>query len=38
MAAELDGAIISGPRRGKQHTYALLAERAPGARTPIRLK
>src|SRR6185437_12577667 len=32
MAAELDGAIISGPRRGKQFTYALLAERAPAAR------
>lgn len=33
MAAELDGVIISGPRRGKQFTYALLAERAPDART-----
>jgi hypothetical protein len=33
MAAELDGAIVSGPRRGKQFTYALLAERARGART-----
>ena len=33
MAAELDGAIVSGPRRGKQFTYALLAERAPQART-----
>ncbi len=33
MAAELDRAIVSGPRRGKQFTYALLAERAPGART-----
>jgi winged helix DNA-binding protein len=31
MAAELDGLIISGPRRGKQHTFALLAERAPNA-------
>ena len=30
-AAEVAGAIISGPRRGKQMTYALLAERAPGA-------
>jgi len=32
MRAELDGVICSGPRRGKQFTYALLAERAPGAR------
>jgi ribosomal protein S18 acetylase RimI-like enzyme len=30
--AELDGVVCSGPRRGKQHTYALLAERAPNAR------
>lgn len=27
--AELEGLICSGPRRGKQLTYALLAERAP---------
>lgn len=33
MRAELDGVICSGPRRGKQFTYALLAERASGART-----
>ena len=33
MAAELDGLITSGPRRGRQHTYALLAERAPNARS-----
>jgi hypothetical protein len=33
MAAELEGAIVSGPGQGKQRTYALLAERAPGART-----
>ncbi len=33
MAAELDGVIVSGPRRGKQLSYALLAERAPGARS-----
>ena len=33
MAAELDGLICSGPRRGKQFTYALLEERAPQART-----
>ena len=32
MSAELDGVIASGPRRGKQFTYALLAERAPVAR------
>ena len=32
MAAELDGLICSGPRRGKQFTYALLEERVqPGA-------
>jgi hypothetical protein len=27
IAAELDGVICSGARRGKQHTYALLEER-----------
>ncbi len=32
MAAELDGLIVSGPRRGREFTYALLEERAPGAR------
>jgi hypothetical protein len=32
LGAELDGLIASGPRRGKQFTYALLAERAPQAR------
>ena len=31
--AELEGVICSGPRRGKQLTYALLADRAPLART-----
>jgi len=31
--AELDGIICSGARRGKQHTYALLDERAPEAKT-----
>jgi hypothetical protein len=36
MHAELEGAICSGPRRGKQSTYALLAERAPAARTLTR--
>ena len=29
MAAELDGLVISGPLRGRQHTYALLDERVP---------
>ncbi|CAN5199212.1 winged helix DNA-binding domain-containing protein [soil metagenome] len=29
MHAELEGLICSGPRRGKQFTYALLAERVP---------
>jgi hypothetical protein len=32
MHAELEGLICSGPRRGKQFTYALLEERAPAAR------
>ncbi len=32
MHAELEQAICSGPRRGAQFTYALLAERAPLAR------
>ena len=31
MSAELDQVICSGPRRGKQFTYALLSERAPKA-------
>lgn len=31
MQAELDGLICSGPRRGKQFTYALLEERVPGS-------
>jgi hypothetical protein len=31
MHAELEGVICSGPRRGKQGTYGLLAERAPNA-------
>lgn len=29
MYAELDGIICSGPRKGKQFTYALLEERVP---------
>ena len=32
MNAELDAVVCSGARRGKQQTYALLDERAPGAR------
>lgn len=31
MHAELEGVICSGPRRGKQFTYALLEERVPSA-------
>jgi len=31
MQAELDGVVCSGPRRGKQFTYALLDERAPAS-------
>jgi hypothetical protein len=31
MHEELDGIICSGPRRGKQFTYALLEERVPPA-------
>ncbi len=33
MHAELDGLICSGAMRGKQHTYALLDERVPPAKT-----
>jgi hypothetical protein len=36
MYAELEGAICSGARKGKQFTYALLDERAPGARSLTR--
>lgn len=32
MHAELDALICSGPRRGKQFTYALLDERAPATK------
>jgi hypothetical protein len=32
MHAEIEAVICSGPPRGRQHTYALLDERAPGAR------
>src|SRR5215204_5191344 len=31
MCAELNGVICSGPLRGKQHTYALVEDRAPHA-------
>jgi hypothetical protein len=33
MRAELDGVMCSGALRGKQHTYALLADRVPKAKT-----
>lgn len=33
MSAELDAVVCSGPRRGKQFTYALLEERAPHVRS-----
>jgi len=36
LRAELDGVICSGPRIGKQFTYALLEERAPVAKTLLR--
>jgi hypothetical protein len=36
MHAELEGVICSGPRRGKQFTYALLDERAPATRSLTR--
>jgi hypothetical protein len=32
MYAELEAVVCSGPRRGKQFTYALLSERAPAPR------
>ncbi|HET6361293.1 MAG TPA: winged helix DNA-binding domain-containing protein [Gemmatimonadota bacterium] len=34
--AELDGIVCSGPRKGKQFTYALLDDRAPHRRTLAR--
>jgi hypothetical protein len=34
MRAELDGVLVSGAMRGKQHTYALLDARVPPAPTP----
>ncbi len=33
MHAELEALVCSGPRRGNQHTYALLNQRAPNARS-----
>jgi hypothetical protein len=33
LRAELDAIVCSGPRRGKQFTYALLDERVPASRT-----
>jgi hypothetical protein len=33
MSAELDGLVCSGPRKGKQFTYALLEERVPKVKT-----
>ena len=36
MHAELDGIICSGPRKGKQFTYALLDERVPAMTTITR--
>ena len=36
MRAELDGLICSGPRAGKQFTYALLDDRAPRSPTLTR--
>ncbi len=34
MRCELEGLVGNGPVRGKQHTYALLAERGPDGLTP----
>ena len=34
MNAELGGVVCSGPIRGKQHTYALVRERAPEVPVP----
>jgi hypothetical protein len=36
MSAELNGVVCSGPMNGRQHTYALLDERAPGGATVSR--
>lgn len=34
MRCELEGLVVNGPMRGRQHTYASLAERVAGAYTP----
>lgn len=36
LRAELDGIVCSGPRRGKQFTYALIVERVPAAKALTR--
>jgi hypothetical protein len=36
MDAELEGLICSGPRQGKQFTYALLSDRVPATSAPGR--
>ena len=36
IRAELDGVVCSGPRAGKQFTYALLEERVPPGKTMTR--
>jgi hypothetical protein len=36
LQAELDAVVCSGPRRDRQQTYALLADRVPQARTLAR--
>lgn len=33
LRAELDGVVCSGPRKGKQFTYALFEERVPAGKT-----
>ena len=38
MAAELDGVVCSGPRRGKQFTYTLLDERVAPDAAPVPLR
>lgn len=35
MHAELEALVCSGPMEGKQHTYALVDERVPGARREL---
>ena len=36
IRAELDGLICSGPRAGKEFTYALLEDRVPKCQTLTR--